>query len=122
MLEIDMRFRKCKRCGKYFIMKGNYDTKYCNRIADGETRSCQELAAQENYKQKVADNAALPIYNKYYKRYAARVNVRQIKEDEFKKWKYAALIKRDECSDGLITPQEFTDWLEQCFPNRKRKD
>ena len=120
MLEIDMRFRKCKRCGKYFIMKGNYDTKYCDRVADGETRSCQELAAQENYKQKVADNAALPIYNKYYKRYAARVKVRQIKEDEFKKWKYAALIKRDECSDGLITPQEFTDWLEQCFPNRKK--
>ena len=120
MLEIDMRFRKCKRCGKYFIMKGNYDTKYCDRIADDETRSCQELAAQENYKQKVADNAALPIYNKYYKRYAARVKVRQIKEDEFKKWKYAALIKRNECSDGLITPQEFTDWLEQCFPNRKK--
>lgn len=66
-------------------MKGNYDTKYCDRIADGETRSCQELAAQENYKQKVADNAALPIYNKYYKRYAARVKVRQIKEDEFKR-------------------------------------
>lgn len=40
--------------------------------------------------------------------------------DSFKKWKYAALIKRDECSDGLITPQEFTDWLEQCFPNRKK--
>ena len=26
MLEQDVRFRKCKRCGKYFIMKGNYDS------------------------------------------------------------------------------------------------
>ena len=42
--------RKCKRCDKYFIMKGNYDTNYCDRIAEGETRNCQELAAQENYK------------------------------------------------------------------------
>ena len=47
---------KCKRCGKYFIMKGNYDTKYCSRIAEGETRSCQELAAIDNYKAKIADD------------------------------------------------------------------
>ncbi len=49
MLEEDIRFRKCRRCGKYFIMKGNYDTNYCDRVAEGATRSCQELAAQENY-------------------------------------------------------------------------
>ena len=121
MLEIDMRFRKCKRCGRYFIMKGNYDTKFCDRVAEGETRSCQELAALDKYKQKVADNAALPIYNKYYKRYAARVKVRQIKEDEFKKWKYAAIIKRDECTNGIISVDEFVEWLEGCFPNRGRK-
>ena len=77
--------RKCKRCGKYFIMKGNYDTNYCDRIAESETRNSQELAAQENYKKKMADNAAIPLYQKYYKRYAARVRVRQIKEYNFKK-------------------------------------
>ncbi len=49
MLEQDVRFRKCKRCGRYFIMKGNYDTKYCNRVKPGETQVCQTLAAQENY-------------------------------------------------------------------------
>ena len=121
MLENDIRFRKCKRCGKYFIMKGNYDTRFCDRIADGETRSCQELAAQENYKKKMAENKALPIYSKYYKRYAARVKVRQIKESDFKKWKYEALVKRDECSAGQITAEEYVDWMEGCFPNRKRK-
>ena len=42
MLEKDVRFRKCKRCGKYFIMKGNYDTKYCDRVAEGETRTYKE--------------------------------------------------------------------------------
>ena len=121
MLENDIRFRKCKRCGKYFIMKGNYDTRYCDRIADNETRSCQELAAQENYKKKMAENKALPIYSKYYKRYTARVKVRQIKEDDFKKWKYEALVKRDECMNGRITTEEYINWLESCFSNRKRK-
>ena len=121
MLENDIRFRKCKRCGKYFIMKGNYDTRFCDRVADGETRSCQELAAQENYKKKMADNAAIPLYQKYYKRYAARVRSRQIKEPDFKKWKYEAMTKRNECTDKKITVAEYEDWLEGSFPNRKKK-
>ena len=121
MLTKSVRFRKCKRCGRYFIMKGNYDTNYCDRVAEGETRNCQELAAQENYKKKMADNAAIPLYQKYYKRYAARVRVRQIKEPDFKKWKYQAMTKRDECTDGKITLSEFEEWLEASFPNRKKK-
>lgn len=121
MLTKSVRFRKCKRCGRYFIMKGNYDTNYCDRVAEGETRNCQELAAQENYKKKMADNAAIPLYQKYYKRYAARVRVRQIKEPDFKKWKYQAMTKRDECTDGKITLTEFEAWLEASFPNRKKK-
>ncbi len=122
MLEADIRIRKCKRCGRYFIMKGNYDTNYCNRVAEGQTRSCQDLAAQENYKAKAAENPALPIYSKYYKRYAARVRSRQIKEADFKKWKFQALTKRDECTDGKITVDEFVEWLETSFPNRKPKE
>ena len=94
ILEANIRFRRCKRCGKYFIMKGNYATNYCGRVAPGETRNCQELAAAENYKAKIADNKAIQIYNKYYKRYAARVKVRQIKETDFKKWKYRYVGKK----------------------------
>ena len=121
MLEANVRFRKCKRCGRYFIMKGNYDTNYCDSIAPGETRTCQELAAGENYRAKHADDKGLAIYNKYYKRYAARVKVRQIKEDAFKQWKYQAMTKRDECNDGVITPEEYIQWMEDSFPNRKPK-
>lgn len=122
MLEQDVRFRKCKRCGRYFIMKGNYDTRYCDRVAPGETRTCQDLAAQENYKKKVEDDPAIAIYMKYYKRYSARVKVRQIKPDDFKRWKYQAMTKRNECSDEAITPEEFVAWMEASFPNRTKKE
>lgn len=122
MLTKSVRLRKCKRCGRYFIMKGNYDTNYCDRVAEGETRNCQELAAQENYKKKMADNAAIPLYQKYYKRYAARVRVRQIKEPDFKKWKYQAMTKRDECTDGKLSLEAFENWMEKSFPNRPKKD
>lgn len=121
MLEQDIRFRKCKRCGKYFIMKGNYNTNYCNRIAKGETRNCQDIMAFENYKKKTADNAAIKIYNKYYKRYSARVKAHTILEDDFKKWKYEAMTKRNESMDGKLTEEDFISWMESCFPNRNRK-
>ncbi|MCM1285126.1 MAG: DUF6076 domain-containing protein [Acetobacter sp.] len=121
MLERDIRFRKCKRCGRYFIMKGNYDTNYCDRIAEGETKNCQDIMAMEKYKQKTEDIPAIKIYNKYYKRYSARVKVHTILEDDFKKWKYQAVAKRDECIDGKITEDESVKWMEDCFPNRNRK-
>ena len=121
MLEENIRFRKCKRCGKYFIMKGNYDTNYCDRIEPGTTRTCKDLAAQENYKKKTEGNEAIALYQKFYKRYAARVKVRQIKEPDFKKWKYEAIVKRDSCTDGIISVAEYKEWLEGCFPNRKPK-
>ena len=120
MLETDIRLRRCKRCGRYFIMKGNYDTNYCDKILDGQTKNCQELAAQENYKAKAAENPALKIYSKYYKRYAARLHARQLKEADFNKWRYEAMTKRDECTEGQITVEEYVEWLEGCFPNRKR--
>ena len=121
LLESKVRFRKCGRCGRYFIMKGNYDTRYCERIVKGTNRTCQDVAAQENYQKKNEGNHAVHIYNKYYKRYHARVGVKQIREDDFKKWKYQAIIKRDECSAGQITVDEYIDWMEAAFTNRQRK-
>ena len=121
MLEMDIRFRKCKRCGKYFLMKGNYDTVYCDRVEEGKTQSCQKLAALENYKLKNANNEAKKVYDKYYKRYHARVNVRQIKEQEFNQWRYKAITMRDDCNDGKISLQEYIDWNEAYFPNRAKK-
>ncbi len=122
LLEYDIKLKCCERCGQWFTYKGNYDARYCNRIHLGELRSCRDLAAEENYKLKMEKNEALPIYRKYYRRYYARVKVDQIKKNDFKKWKYKALVKRDECSAGNITTEEYIDWLEGCFPNRKRKD
>ena len=84
-------------------------------------RGCQEIAVAENYKAKHADDKTTAIYSKYYKRYSARVKVKQIKEADFKKWKYQVITKCDECTDGTITLEEFTEWMEGCFPNRKPK-
>lgn len=122
LLESDVRFRKCQRCGRYFVLQGNYGTRYCGRVAEGETRSCQELAAQENYKKKAAGRPALAVYDRYYRRYAARKKVRQIEDADFKKWRYEAIRLRDDCEEGKITVEEYRQWMEGYFPNRKKTE
>ena len=120
MLELHVELKKCKRCGKYFVVKGKHAANYCSRVADGTTQTCQDLSSQERYKKKMENNAAIPLQRRYYKRYAARVRAHQIKEQDFQKWKYQAIVKRTECIEGKITLQEFEDWLEACYPNRKK--
>ena len=122
LIDYGVKLKRCERCGQFFTVRGNYDARYCNRIHFGEIRTCRDLAAEENYKNKMAEDKAIPIYRKYYRRYSARVKVHQIKEPDFKKWKYAALSKREDCSNGKITVEEYIDWNEAYFPNRKRKD
>ena len=121
MLDLNLRYTKCKRCGRYFPLKGNREAKYCEYIAEGETKTCRELAIQENYKAKTADKPERKIYNKYYKRYSARVKTGQITEEKFREWKYTAITKRDECTEGKITIDELEAWMETCFTNRKKE-
>ena len=121
MLEYDVRFRKCKNCGKYFIMKGNYQTDFCDRIPEGQTKSCQTLGAVKNYKDKVKTSGAWSLYNKYYKRYFARMKANNIDVDVFKKWQYAATAMRDDCVDGKVSESEFEVFLHGSFVNRKLK-
>ena len=66
------------QCGGYFPMKGKREAKYCEYIAEGKTKTCRELAIQENYKAKTADKPEMKIYSRYYKHYSACVKAGQI--------------------------------------------
>ncbi|MDE6281662.1 MAG: hypothetical protein K2M15_07725 [Oscillospiraceae bacterium] len=104
------------------LEKGKFNPRYCDRMEEWCNRTCRELAAQENFKEKAADRPALGVYDRYYRRYAARKKVRQIKEDEFKKWQYEAMRLRDDCEAGKLTVDEYKRWMEDYFPNRKKKN
>ena len=124
ILEAGLEFQKCRRCGKYFIVKGNYHGTYCDRIADGDHRTCQQLAAQEAYLEKLKDNDGknpLSVYQKYYKRYFARVQAGSLKRDKLKQWQYEAVQKRDDCLAGNLTLDELAEWLEKSMPNRSSR-
>ena len=121
MLESDIKIRKCKNCGKYFVLKGNYNTDYCDRLVEGSVRTCQAIGAEKVYKEKIATEESWKLYNKYYKRYYARIKVGTIKEKDFKRWQSEAIFKRDDCLAGTLSTEEYQEWLEGSFKNRAKK-
>ena len=50
------------------------------------------------------------------------MKVNQIKPEAFRKWKYAAISKRNDCVDGKISVQDLTDWMEAYFPKRQKNN
>lgn len=100
----------------------NYAAEYCDRIRDGQTRTCQQIGAQKRYDEKLQSNEAVGLFRKYYKRYYARTKVNQIKPDKFREWNYKTCEMRDKRQIVEITSAEFEEWLYSCFKNRKRKE
>lgn len=118
MLEYGIKLHKCKNCGRYFIVKGNYEAEYCDRICEGQTKNCQQIAAQKKYNEKLHSNEAVALFRKYYKRYYARSNVGTIKPDKFRKWNYRACEMRDKCQNGEFSVAKFEEWLNSSLENK----
>lgn len=95
MLNLNIKMKKCKHCGQYFVLKGDYNTDYCDRILPGEKFTCKKLAAIKSRKEKIKSNPILKEYEKAYKRnYAKRTN-KKINNEEFRLWVEEATQKRD---------------------------
>ena len=111
MVEANIKVKKCGNCGRYFIVKGSYDAKYCERVPDGETRTCQTIAATNNYKAKVEADPILKEYNRAYKRVFARQKNKKMSQKDFMLWADEAKKMRRKAQDQEISLQEFKQWL-----------
>lgn len=111
MLRLNLRMKRCKNCGHYFVLKGNYPTDYCDKIPQGENKPCQMIAATDKYSQKLNDCPPLAIYNREYKRLHGKMKAGRISHDQFNIWKELAKAMRDRCAQGKINLEEFQSWL-----------
>lgn len=91
------------------------------------TKLCSSFFSMDLYsgktmlKPNTAFHAVLQLYNRYYKRYAARARAGSITANSFKKWKYEAVVKRDQCTEGSLSLEEFDRWMNGYFPKKKVK-
>lgn len=104
----DKPIRRCKNCNKYFVPISKKDEIYC--------LECRDVS----YDKKIREDEILSSYRKIYKTQNARkkrnAHRPQINEN-FERWKYMAISKRNECKAGVISLKEMEeaissqDWL-----------
>ena len=76
--------RRCECCGHYFLAMGAYDTRYCMRIAPGETiKTCRQVGAYREEKQRNGTEFVRKEYQKVYNRLRGRKNRGIISVDEW---------------------------------------
>ena len=71
MLKQGLQVKKCRLCGRYFILQSKHETEYCDRVYQGK-RTCKQFGAKNVYNKRVAADPVLREYQRIYKRYFAR--------------------------------------------------
>jgi hypothetical protein len=113
MAREDIRIKRCKNCGRYFILeKGNLE--YCDRIAAGETKPCSEIGKTRTYEQRITGgNSAMALYRKAYKTHFARIKSGSMTREEFDLWKAEATEKRKLAESSKLDFNEYAAWLKE---------
>ena len=111
MILNNIAVKKCEWCGKYFVLKGDYGTKYCSRIPRGKKQTCQHLGSTRDFNARVKKSDASVEYGKAYKRMHARIKYGMQTKVEFKKWNMTAIAQTQLCEDGKLSFEEFKGWL-----------
>ncbi len=106
MIQNDISVWICENCGKYFIIKGKYDMKYCEREVNGE-KVCQKVGAVKSFKDKVKNNPVYNEYEKVYKRFYARKRKGLITQEQFDTWVKKSSKTKKEALKGNLSFGEF---------------
>ena len=108
----NLRYRKCKFCGRYFGVVRNYKSEYCDRLIDGSTKTCKDSGALRLYEKRKLENPAVKEYKRSYKAHNARIRYGLMTREEFQAWSKEARQNRDRCVAGELSLEEFVAWLD----------
>ena len=113
MVKNNTELKICRHCNLPFIPKGRADSAYCDRIANGETKPCNEIGALNVFKSNHENDEIFKAYQKSYRRMASRKRMKTISPEEFKAWSKQARRLRKDCYNGKISFEDYVDWLEK---------
>jgi|GEM_PF-4276802 len=119
MIKNNILVRKCRYCGKYFVLTNRIDAEFCNRIPEGSVKSCKEIGPIKRYMEKVKANPAKELYQKAYKNNNRLLNLKKISHESYDSWKKEALEKMKNVNESIKENQndkerlldEFEKWL-----------
>ena len=100
--------RRCECCGHYFLAMGAYDTRYCMRVAPGETvKTCRQVGAHRKEKQRNGTEFVRKEYQKVYNRLRGRKNRGIISVDEWNRQVAAAQELKAQAIAGNISDTDL---------------
>lgn len=111
MIQDKVMIRKCRRCGKYFVV-ANRKIAYCNRI-DESGVCCSTVGSRQSFQKKMEADEALQIYNRAYKTHHARVRKGKMSKSSFEMWCNEAKQKLSEARAGELDIVSFQKWLKE---------
>ena len=109
----EMRMRVCKNCLRYFAVTGKASTEYCDRVCDSKGRTCREIGAINTWTQRKQGDEVFKEYRREYKKRFARINAGNLTKSAFYAWSEEARKKKEDCDNGAITPEKFSQWLKE---------
>lgn len=109
MVENETMIRRCRNCGKYFIVN-NRKTAYCDRI-DPSGERCSAVGPSRNFQKKMEEDNALKIYTRAYKTHFARVKKGTMEKNAFAEWCKDAKEKLKQVRAGQLDLAVFQKWL-----------
>ena len=111
-IKANLMFRRCNNCLKYFVTTGVGNPKYCDRIVEGTNKTCRLLVAKEKAHVKNTTNPINILFNRTYKTMYSRVSAGKLEKEKFHCWAKDARQARGRCERGIISLEDFADWLE----------
>jgi len=111
MLFLDVNFKKCKYCERYFVPSGRSDSLYCDREVPGIGKLCCQVGPLKTFELNHKGDAIHKAYITAYRRMDSRQRAKLITKEEFKEFGKKARAERKRCYDGEITLEQFYIWL-----------
>ncbi len=117
-LQENLHLRKCKYCGRFFATHGHTKLEYCDRLIENSTKTCREMGSLRLYEQRQMEDPAVREYKRSYKTHNARIRYGLMTREEFTAWSVEARAKRDKCTAGELSLDEFVEWLNSDKPQK----
>ena len=109
----EVRMRVCKNCLRYFAVTGKASTEYCGRVCDSKGRTCREMGAINTWTQRKQGDEVFKEYRREYKKRFARINAGRLTKSAFYAWSEEARKRKEDCDNGVISPEDFSRWLKE---------
>lgn len=106
--------KRCKNCGRYFLLSSGYSTDFCENIAPNETtKTCRDIGARKKYDDKVKNDPIWLAYQRAYKAHYARVLKKKMSKSAFASWADMAIDLRSKALAGELEFDEYEHTLKK---------